>query len=101
MDGSSTQLHIPRPPASDTAAAAFCAAPRQQAGPLSHTHQQGAQSGNGDVPSRCPATQLRARDRVALTLTAQLTAQLRKLGWQNGATLFATVLSGWAVLLGR
>jgi amino acid adenylation domain-containing protein len=48
-----------------------------------------------------PAVQSHAGDRVALTIPAELAAGLRGLAQRHGATLFMTLLSGWAVLLAR
>jgi acyl carrier protein len=48
-----------------------------------------------------PAVQSHAGDRVALTIPAELATGLRGLAQRHGATLFMTLLSGWAVLLAR
>jgi amino acid adenylation domain-containing protein len=48
-----------------------------------------------------PAVQSHAGDRVALTIPADLAAGLRSLSQRHGATLFMTLLSGWAILLSR
>jgi len=42
-----------------------------------------------------------AGDRVGLTLTPELTTGLRRLSQDHGATLFMTLLDGWAALLSR
>jgi amino acid adenylation domain-containing protein len=48
-----------------------------------------------------PAQQSYAGASVALTLDAPLTAGLKALGQKHGATLFMTLLAGWAALLAR
>jgi amino acid adenylation domain-containing protein len=56
-----------------------------------------------DLPTDRPRpTALSAeRDRVALRLSAQLTGQLANLAQQQCVTLLVTLLSAWAVVLGR
>ncbi|HET8775596.1 MAG TPA: amino acid adenylation domain-containing protein [Thermoanaerobaculia bacterium] len=48
-----------------------------------------------------PAVQGNASDSVSLALSAELTAGLRALSQNHGATLFMTLLSAWGVLLSR
>ncbi|MBV6325699.1 amino acid adenylation domain-containing protein, partial [Duganella sp. HSC-15S17] len=48
-----------------------------------------------------PAVQRYAGASVALTLPAALSAELRALAGRHGATLFMTMLAGWAALLAR
>ncbi|QNH11978.1 non-ribosomal peptide synthetase [Xanthomonas sp. SI] len=48
-----------------------------------------------------PARQVLAGDRVPIVLDAGLTAALRALGRRRGATLFTTLLAGWATLMAR
>jgi len=56
-----------------------------------------------DLPTDRPrsAVQLSAAGRLPLRLSADLTEKLQKLAQQKDVTLFVTLLSGWAVLLGR
>jgi non-ribosomal peptide synthetase component F len=48
-----------------------------------------------------PAQQSYRGKQVALRLSAELTGRLRQLGQRHDATLFMTVLTGWALLVGR
>ncbi|MDO9215910.1 MAG: condensation domain-containing protein, partial [Lacisediminimonas sp.] len=48
-----------------------------------------------------PAKQSYRGKQLELQLPAELTARLRQLGQRHDATLFMTVLTGWALLLGR
>ncbi|HEU0297989.1 MAG TPA: amino acid adenylation domain-containing protein, partial [Longimicrobium sp.] len=48
-----------------------------------------------------PARQDHAGGSVDLALDAELTAALRELGRRHGATLFMTILAGWAAVVGR
>jgi amino acid adenylation domain-containing protein len=50
--------------------------------------------------SRRPAPSY-VSDRVQISLSAELTERLKKLAQREDVTLFVTLLSGWAVLLGR
>mgnify|MGYP003042688785 CR=1 FL=1 len=47
------------------------------------------------------AAQCHSADQVQLSLSADLTEQLRELAKQQGVTLFVTLLSGWTVLIGH
>lgn len=48
-----------------------------------------------------PAVHCNPSDRVQLRLSAELTHRLRQLAQRQGVTLYVTLLSGWAALLGR
>jgi hypothetical protein len=48
-----------------------------------------------------PARQTHAGDSVSLRLEPELTAALKELSRRHGATLFMTVLAGWAAVLAR
>ncbi|WP_093497392.1 non-ribosomal peptide synthetase [Streptomyces sp. Ag109_O5-10] len=53
------------------------------------------------LPGPRPAEQGYAGGRVGFELDAEVTAALRRLARDHGATLFVAVLTGWAVLLSR
>jgi amino acid adenylation domain-containing protein len=48
-----------------------------------------------------PAVQSYAGGRIGLTMSAQLTAGLRRLSQRHGVTLYMSLLTGWAALLSR